>query len=113
MDEVEVYDRRPTPMVVNEMATKPRTLREEFSLTPTEKPERDILESKLLLVPIIHRTSHKKSKTSKKTVASKKARNYARCKNGRRRNKKTHRCNTNCPDGFKKNVTNKRCVKKE
>jgi hypothetical protein len=35
-----------------------------------------------------------------------------RCTKGKRRNKKTHRCNKKCPEGYKRSSIKKRCVKK-
>lgn len=45
------------------------------------------------------------SSPAKKTTRKK-------CPRGKRRNKKTHRCNKKCPEGYKRNKTRSRCIKK-
>lgn len=99
-----VATRVPTPY-------KPRELivEEEFVAKPkAPRLEEEDFDNEMLLVPVVKRSRTKRSasKTTKKTHK------YKRCKNNHRRNPKTHRCNTKCPPGKKKNATNKRCVNK-
>jgi hypothetical protein len=99
-----VANREPTPY-------KPRELivEEEFVAKPkAPRLEEEDFDNEMLLVPVVKRSRTKRSasKTTKKTHK------YKRCKNNHRRNPKTHRCNTKCPPGKKKNATNKRCINK-
>lgn len=80
---------------------------EEIMLKPNApRLQEETFKDEVNLIPVIRRSRKRVKSTSRKT------RKYKRCRKNHRRNIKTHRCNTKCPPGKKKNVTNKRCINK-
>ena len=85
--------------VLDEQMIQPRLVEEESELPEeTTEPSTPIPVAQVA-VPAVPMTLKKRNKRK-------------RCTKGKRRNKKTNRCNKKCPEGYKRSSSKKRCVKK-